>query len=167
VNRGGLFLFFITIIVAVSAVVSLARWSDKPRRPRPTATERELKRIARSPKSDDDDTIYWAAILIGYLINDGLDTFLSATRYKDWGLDRFLAALKALDAEPVAAIIRRAEENYVAYSSVEIDATLPASPQEQARTKAYLEKVYALEAEIDQQPSLKDRLEDFASSRKR
>ncbi|MEI9927079.1 MAG: hypothetical protein WDN44_04340 [Sphingomonas sp.] len=73
------------------------------------ATDTALQRIGRNPATKEQ-AIYWAAIFNNYVTSDGLDTFLSTLRHREWDLDDFTAALVRIGAGALAGILRRADE---------------------------------------------------------
>ena len=123
-----------------------------------------LRKIDRRPANEDERAIFFVAQLIGYLDNQGLDDFISATHHKEWGLEPFIAGLQRIGAPEISPLLERAELEYERHAMACDANPIPtASPEGQVRVRQYFDRMDAVGRDIRQTGvDLKQLLEAFA-----
>jgi hypothetical protein len=100
--------------------------------PGPT-TEELLVSQPSDEWTEEQEVVFYANNFHGYFINDGLDTLLTVIMMRDLSLNTMCEALTAVGAQPIVPLLKQASLESGRRTS----------------TKAYLERMRELEAEID------------------
>ena len=97
-----------------------------------------------------EDTIYLTNAFDSYYTSDGLDTFLSTARTREWNLEEVYSALQKIGAGQIVPTLRQADEEYDRYARESDNGVAElGSTQHQTKILAYQSNMRTFEATID------------------